>query len=289
MNDEIKRILDAFEYYDDRYKRKELEAAVRLKKQITPYLLDILEKVAADPREYLYKDGYFAHVYAAELLGFFSEPRAHEVFIRFFSLPGELTYMLFGDRLPHSLPYLLYSTCDHSLEKIVAMAFDKSVNPFNRGAALESMNYAVVSNWYSREEAITVYRRLLAEEKKESDLMWVLIAAALKLCPEELEKEIREKFDKGLVDPEYISWVDVEEVLKDGLEEAYLYVSEDIDRKVSGDVHSYFNWDAFHWVDDWEDYEDSNPAGDEAPVKVVLKMPSGKSGKKRKKKKKKRA
>jgi len=45
MNDNILKILTAFEVFDGTYKRDEVDAALALQNEITPHLIAILEKV----------------------------------------------------------------------------------------------------------------------------------------------------------------------------------------------------------------------------------------------------
>ena len=40
----ITEILDAFRIFDGNYKREQVDAAIELKEEITPFLIEILEK-----------------------------------------------------------------------------------------------------------------------------------------------------------------------------------------------------------------------------------------------------
>ena len=49
----ITEILDAFKNFDGNYKREQVDAAIELKKEITPHLIEILGNVLADPNPYI--------------------------------------------------------------------------------------------------------------------------------------------------------------------------------------------------------------------------------------------
>ena len=53
MNDRILKIQAAFEAFDGTYRRDEVDAALALREEITPYLIAILDKVLADPATYV--------------------------------------------------------------------------------------------------------------------------------------------------------------------------------------------------------------------------------------------
>lgn len=48
----MSEILEAFRLYDGIYKREQIDAAVELKEEITPYMIEILQKVLSNPNEY---------------------------------------------------------------------------------------------------------------------------------------------------------------------------------------------------------------------------------------------
>ena len=49
---EISEILKSFEIYDKKYKRKEIDAALNQREEITPHLISVLEKVLRNPEKY---------------------------------------------------------------------------------------------------------------------------------------------------------------------------------------------------------------------------------------------
>jgi len=49
----INDILEAFKNFDGIYEREQVDAAIELKEEITPHLIEILENVLADPDPYI--------------------------------------------------------------------------------------------------------------------------------------------------------------------------------------------------------------------------------------------
>jgi hypothetical protein len=85
--DRVHRIIEAFDHFDGRYKRAEMEEALTLKEEIAPNLIKILEDVTADPETYVAEDLY-ANVHAPALLAHFREPAAHLPIVRAFCING---------------------------------------------------------------------------------------------------------------------------------------------------------------------------------------------------------
>ena len=88
--DEISAILQALERFNGIYQREAVDAAIAQREEITPHLIVSLEKVAADPSVYLEDEGYYLHIYAFMLLGYFQETRAHQAIVEVFGLPGDI-------------------------------------------------------------------------------------------------------------------------------------------------------------------------------------------------------
>lgn len=122
MNDStISEILSAFKIFDGQYKREEIDKAVELKEEITPYLINILDELLADPEKYMENNDFYDHIYATMLLGHFKEPKAHKVIADIFSLPNRIVDPLFGDVIMENLPTILHNTSEGSLDQIKEM------------------------------------------------------------------------------------------------------------------------------------------------------------------------
>ena len=58
-NAKVSEILASFEMYDGKYKREQIDAAISLKEEITPHLIEILENVLSDPEKYAANDDLY--------------------------------------------------------------------------------------------------------------------------------------------------------------------------------------------------------------------------------------
>ena len=126
----ITEILEAFKISDGIYKREQVDAAIELKEEITPSLIEILENVLADPDKYIENDDRYDHIYALMLLGHFRESKAHKVIIDLFSLPGNTAHELFGDLATSDLPTILVRTCGGAVELIKSMALNQHADDY---------------------------------------------------------------------------------------------------------------------------------------------------------------
>ena len=156
----LTEILDTFKNFDGIYKREQVDAAIELKEEITPYLIEILENALADPDPYIQNENLYDHIYAWMLLGHFRESKAHNVVTDLFSLPKDIHYKLFGDLATSELPTILLRTCGGSIDRIKSMASNKDVDVYCRISALNAMAYAVIEGIASREAVIAFFGTL---------------------------------------------------------------------------------------------------------------------------------
>ena len=216
----ITEILEAFKIFDGIYKREQVDAAIELKEEITPSLIEILENVLADPDKYIENDNQYDHIYSLMLLGYFRESKAHNVIIDLFSLPGNTAHELFGDLATSDLPTILMRTCGGSIELIKSMASNKDADDYCRVSALNAMAYAVVENIASREEVISFFGTLFTgKETDEDSNFWSLLANFVcDLYPEELMDTIEKAYDDNLIASGMIQYEHFNKALEDGQE-----------------------------------------------------------------------
>jgi hypothetical protein len=240
----ITEILEAFKIFDGIYKREQVDAAIELKEKITPFLIEILEKVLADPDTYLENDDLYDHIYSFMLLGHFRETKAHDVIIDLFSLPGEIPHDLFGDLTTSDLPIILLRTCGGSIERIKSMAANKDVDDYCRISALNAMAYAVVEGIASREEVISFYGTLFTgnETDEDSDFWGLLANFVCDLYPEELMDTIKKAYDNELIFSGIIRYKDFQNALEDGKEKCLERLKTDLERRSLDDIHDSMSW-----------------------------------------------
>lgn len=240
----IREILEAFETIGT-YKREEVQAAIELKDQITPFLIEIVETVVSNPLEYAHSPGYFAHMYAIMLLGHFREPKSHEAIVKLAGLPDDLAEDLLGDTITEDLRVILYRTCGGSLELLKSLALNENANEYSRGAALDAMVFAVADGMVAREEVVSFFSAMLdhLNEIDSKSPVWSQLAdAAFDLYPEELMEKLKDAYDKKRIDRWVIAYEDLEEALEEGVEASLESVREKLEERSLDDLDKKMSW-----------------------------------------------
>jgi hypothetical protein len=240
----ITEILEAFKIFDGNYKREQVDAAIELKEEITPFLIEILEKVLADPDTYLENDDRYDHIYSFMLLGHFKETKAHNVIVDLFSLPNKIPHELFGDLSTSDLPVVLLRTCGGSIDRIKSMASNKDVDDYCRISALNAMAFAVVEGIASREEVISFLGTLFTgnETDEDSDFWGLLAGLAYDLYPDELMDTIKKAYNDNLIASGMIRYEDFEQALEDGKERCLERLRTDLERQSLDNIHDSMSW-----------------------------------------------
>jgi len=242
--DRISEILAAFKYYDGVYKRKEIDAAIERKDEITPALIMILEDLLSNPHVYIDDGELYDHIYAVMLLGHFKKPSAHKLFIDIFSLPDDLPDKLFGDMCTADLPTLLFNTCNDSIDHMKNMALDTKVDDYCRVSACQAIAYAVVAGYATRKEVLDFFSTLFtSEEADQTSDFWGLVAIIMEdLCPEEYMDLIQKAFDDGLISPGLIGYEYFEQAIALGKEKCLEKLQRDLDNRSIDDLHASMSW-----------------------------------------------
>jgi hypothetical protein len=175
------------------------------------------------------------------------------------------------------------------------------------------MVYAVVDGMVPREEVIRFFASLFPsgeedEEDKDYELYTSLANAVCDIYPEELMDKIEKAYEQDLIDPISIEMYDFEVALELGKESALGRIKEDMERRLSEDIHERISW----WTCfneetplDEDFYLDMEPGFDEEPAykeetfpdistpfltaalkRPKMTIPSKKKNKKKKKRKK---
>ena len=244
MNDRIANILAAFETFDGVYKRDEVDAALELQEEITPYLIDILENVLAEPVATAQRPGSFGHVYAIQLLGHFREPRAHDAIVGLASLPPRIPHDLFGDTITESLASILFGTCGGSIERIRELLLNRKAGEYCRSAASRALVYAAVEGTVPREDILALFGSLFTgnEAAPGSDFWGCVASSVCDLYPEELMDVIKQGFENGLISGLIIDYGFFEETLRRGKERALDEVSDSLKRYAPANFHDRMSW-----------------------------------------------
>lgn len=277
----IPDILKAFETYDGVYKQYELDEALARQEEITPHLMEILEKVLADPEHYsLEENDEYAHMYAVMLLARFKETRAHEIIVKLFSLPGELPYDLFGSIVDEDLPSILYATSGGNWDLVQTMIETPGVREYCRAAALNALVYFVIFGDKSRDELIpyldSVFTMLYEEEDYDELCFTTLVLISYDIHPEELMERINTAYDDGVISSILIDRESIRKRLKEDKAKVLEETKEKLlQRWFPEDFHEKMSW--------WSCFKSSNRYT--ASGKKILHTASEKNKHKRNKKK----
>lgn len=183
-----------------------LEEATRRRDEVTPYLLEILERGPAAIRNH---ERSKSHLFAMFLLAQFREPRALEPMVRFLvdaDDEDETLNVLFGDVLSEDVSRLLASVSGGETGPIRHLVEDPDRDEFIRGAALEALVAMVGAGLIERDEVVAYFRELL-EGKLEPEAETVrafVVHHACELGATELWDPIAAAFEAGLVDESFI-------------------------------------------------------------------------------------
>jgi hypothetical protein len=247
-SDEISAILQAFERYNGQYQWEAVDAAIAHREEITPHLIDSLEKVAGDPSSHLEDLDYYLYIYAVMLLGHFHETRAHQVIVGVFSLPEDTLDKLFGDILTENLPALLFNTCGGDFDLIKSLVLNRRAGAYARGEAARALVYGVAAGQLPRDEVLTFFSTLFTGDEAEPlSPFWGLIAdCILDLYPRELMPLIKEADERGLLDGSFLVEEDFDNALGGAVDQALAEVRQEMEQRSLEDLHQEMSrWSCF--------------------------------------------
>lgn len=274
---EISLILQTLERFSGTYEREAVDAAIAHREEITPYLIESLEKLAANPSYYLEDLDYYLYIHGLMLLGHFQETRAHQAIIKVFGLPltDDELYRLFGDITTEHLPIILFNTCGGSYDLIKSLVLNRQADEFVRGSAAKALLYGVAAGQLPRQEVLAFFSTLFTgEEADPSSSFWGLIGnCILDLQPQELAPLIRDADERGLLNGAMFNDDDVSRALTHSVGNCLEKIRQEMERHSLDDLHQEMS--------SWSSSPDEEPFPD-LPLEPI----KTKGDKKRKKKKK---
>lgn len=274
---EISAILQALERYSGKYEQEAVEAAIAHREEITPYLIDSLEKVADNSTYFLEDSDYYLYMYAVMLLGHFQEPQAHPAIVQVFSLPGPVLDHLFGDLVTENLPTILYNTSGGEFDLSKSMVLNRRADSYVRGAAAQALTYAVASGQLPREELLNFFSTLFSgDEAGPNSPFWSLIAeSVLDLQPAELMPIIEAANEKDLLyGGIFLTEKDFSLALGRSVEQSLERLRQEMEQRSMDDPHRQMLW--------WSCFRNEEPEpGLSSPDTTPKKSKKAKKGKKK--------
>jgi hypothetical protein len=241
---EVSEIIHALEYYDGKYERNAVTEALNRRDEITPHLISILKKVTSDPYPYLENENYVGPSYAIMLLGYFSEPKAHQPIIDFVSLPDEIPSDFLGDMITVDLGAILYKTCAGSLNLIKQLVLNKTAYDYCRGAAMQSLAFSAAMGIISRDDVLSFLGPLFTgtEAYPYSDFWDLLAIHIIDLHPQGMEDVLKWGLEQELISPIALSLEEIEESKGSSINTSLEKLREELDRKSPDNFHDLMSW-----------------------------------------------
>jgi hypothetical protein len=258
---DVETLFSQLEFNSGELPEDALVDAMDQQASILPLFLEELRCAAADPVALLNKgESYIRHIYAMYFLAQFRAVAAYPLLVDFVATPGEIVMDLTGNVVTEDLGRMLASLCHGNTEPIKRLIENPEVNEWVRSAALDALLVLFVEGQLDRDAIIEYLGELflLKVERKPNYLWSAMVSAACDLYPEELVKEIRQAYDRGLVDPVDVSYSEVEEILKAGKERA-LEDTLKYQKGMIGNVIEEMGWWACFRESDEEDSVDMDP------------------------------
>ncbi len=199
---EVKEILAQLRYYTGQFPRAALEAAIRRKDEVTPSLLDVLQRSTDNLQATKEDEKRMDYTFAMFLLAQFREKRAYPLLCRFFSgLEGD-EYWFCGDIVTEDLPRLWASVFDGNLDALVAIVENPRIDQFIRIAAVKAMGILYLHGELDRERITETFHKLIdnSEVKKSPDVIGDLVYLAGELHLTGLQPQIEGIYQERLVD-----------------------------------------------------------------------------------------
>jgi hypothetical protein len=212
---EILEILQHFESSREEFPREAIEQAIVHREDITPELLRILEQLAGDPTAWSEcQDG---HIFAMYLLARFREIRAYPLLLRIASIPGDAIFDLLGDVVTQDFGSILASVSGGDMTGMKALIENEGANEFVRAAAMRGLVTVVATGRQSRDEVMAYFSGLFERLDRKPSHVWSALANyCTDLYPGEVQEQIRQAYQDGLIEPRAIHPDDVEEALAAG-------------------------------------------------------------------------
>ncbi len=201
MNDLSEIVAELEDDHSGEFPERVLLAARRRREEITPRLIEMLERATALARERRVPGG-MGHIFAIYLLAEFQAREALPAVLEAVSLPGDASLELFEDVITEDLDRILAILAADSLEVIEGLIVNRSLNEYVRRAAARTYLLLVRDGVLTRQEAVRSLEEQLKQAIAERDEEGAtgLVAALHDFAPVEAAETIAQAYRFGLVD-----------------------------------------------------------------------------------------
>ena len=198
-----------------------VQAAMNQPSDISPALVDLLQKGAADITGLASTKDDNGFLYAMFLLAQFKEEAGLHPLIDFFCTDGMTAIMLTGDVVTENLNKLFAGMARNNVSPLKSLIEDAGENGFVRAAAIEALLSLVAWGDMQPEDIEDYFHKLLtAKLEKEPSHVWdYLTDAASRLGTTRLLVSLEEAYNQNLASTSYIPWNEAQERLHRSAEE----------------------------------------------------------------------
>jgi hypothetical protein len=204
---DAERILVALSTQGDLLRHAALNAAETFRAQLTPRLIEELERWTVEPEAALKQDGSLG-THGLFLLAKWREHAAWPVCRKLFSLSDGFSDDLLGDLITEDGPILLAMIGGRHPDELQEMIEDETLDVYCRNACIDALTCLVTWGQLPREQHVGYLRELLTTKlppRPESDYVFAgAIAAACDLGAWDLRPEVEAAYERGQVDEGFI-------------------------------------------------------------------------------------
>lgn len=230
MQDNWNTLRAQIAYFSKPFPSQGIAFANEHRDELAPHLVEVLERVAADPCTVIDDPDYILHEYAMHLLAAWADTRAYAPLIALGHLDEDTLDAVLGDSVTETFDRCLASVCDGNLAPLKALFEDAQASFWARGAALDAMVVRVLAGDDSR-DALVQYllergdleaQRLRGPGAVHAGLEVIdcIVGAAGDLAAVELQSRIQGWFDDNLLDPMVADRAWVEACMRESFETA---------------------------------------------------------------------
>lgn len=228
---DVYHILEDLAYDTGELPREALESAISMREEITPHLLQILQKAIERIDEIIEHDSYCGHLFAMYLLAQFREVAAYPLVLKLVAFPSDLPHAIAGDVLTEDLSRILASVFSGDCELLEKVIENPLLNEYVRAACQSALVILVGSKMVERTHVIAYFKTLFHTLQRIPSYVWDNLAiCAIDLYPLELKEELRLAIQEGLVDTSFVNEKMISETLANSQEEhlAHLYLRTEL-------------------------------------------------------------
>jgi hypothetical protein len=214
---ELDRIVASLDAGSEKLPVEAIQEARGHRDLMVPRLIEVLREATAAARAGNVPEGN-AHFFAIFLLTEFQAEEALPIILEAFSLPGELPFDLFGEAVTSTLPRILARFAGDRPDVMDAMVNDSALNEYVRWQGAQCYVHLVRDGRLSRDDAVRRLQRLLRQaiDRGDETVVGGLICVLTSFAPEEAMAEIREAYQRDLVDSVLVNLSTVERSIAEG-------------------------------------------------------------------------